>query len=330
MKKVLVLIVIGFLATFSACGERKTHSMREVVPISNKYTSEEKTTLEEEVLNGKIKAIYEKRISKNTSDSLAYYFDEFGLLTTKESSLFAGLNKKAIYTYNADHQRIQTTMYDYDGNQTDFIEFTYENGNLLQRFYKHAESTPKITRYFDYEIETYKYDEKGNVIEIKSVFKRKNSNTEILQRHIRYQYDSIGNRIVEERLDLSGKVTERKENNFLNKKIIESFTWQSFEDEDLYLKDQYEYYENGKIKTHIYIIYEYGSCLFEALRYTNNYFYENNYDINGRLVEETKTKFQNDSLMNQKSLKIIKFDEFGNWREKIENNIRHKRVIEYY
>lgn len=292
--------------------------------------NEEKTILKGEVLNGKIKTIYEKRNNDNKIDRFAYSFNELGLLIAEESSLFAGLNKKAIYTYNSKNQRIKTTMYDKEENETDYIEFVYENENLIKRFYKHAKSTPKITRYIDYEIDDYKYDENGNVIERKNIFKRKDSRSEILQKHIKYQYDSIGNCEIEETLSSTGKVVERKNNKYNNCKLIETFTWQLFEGEDLYLKDIYEYNEDGTMKSHTYIVYMYGSTDEEVVKWTENYLYEYEYDINGRLVGETKTTLQ-DNMPNKKSIwKQIEFDDFGNWKQKTIGNAVLKREIEYY
>jgi hypothetical protein len=291
-------------------------------------------TLKEEVLNGRIKTIYEKRIFNNKIDSFTYFFNELGLLVTEESSLFAGLNKKAIYTYNSDNQRIMTKMYDEDENQTDYIEFTYDNGNLIKRFYKHAASTPKIISYFDYDIDTYKYDEKRHIIEKKRITKRKDSRNEILQEYIKYQYDSIGNRIIEEKLNLNGKVVKRKNNKYINSTLIESFTWQLFEGADLYIKDIYECNEDGTMKSHTHIIYMYGGTNEEVDKWTENYFYEYEYDNEGRLIGETKTT-KTTSRISEVPIKTvtwkhIDFDDYGNWRHKTIGNSVIEREIEYY
>lgn len=292
---------------------------------------EGKIVLKDEVLNGKIKTIYEKRNNNNKIDSLVYYFNELGLLIAEESSLFAGLNKKAIYTYNSDNQRIKTTMYDKEENETDYIEFVYENENLIKRFYKYAKSTPKITRYIDYEINTYKYDEHRNVIERKEIHKNKNSRSETFQAHIKYQYDSIGNCTIEKRLDSRGEVVEEKNNEYNNGKLIETFTWQLFEEEDLYLRDIYEYNNDGTMKSHTHIVYMYGSTDEEVVKWTENYSYE--YDTNGRLIGETKTPIGTDNWykpMEKTIWKHIDFDDYGNWIQKTMGNTIINREIEYY
>ena len=292
--------------------------------------NEEKTVLKDEVLNGKIKTIYEKRIYNNGIDSFAYYFNELGLLIAEESSLFAGLNKKAIYTYNSDNQRVKTTMYDKEEKQTDYIEFVYESGNLIKRFYKFAKSIPKVTSYIDYEIDTYKYDENRNVIERKEIMKRKDSRSETLENHIKYQYDSIGNCTIEEKLNSRGKVVEEKKNEYNNGKLTETSTWQLFEGEDLYLKDIYEYNADDTMKLHTHIVYMYGSTDKEDFKWTENYFYEYEYDTNGRLIGETKTTTRTDIPIKKTTWKYIDFDNYGNWKQKTIGTIIINREIEYY
>jgi hypothetical protein len=333
---------MAFLSTFCGCGQGNVKNTQKVLLTCENDTSDKKNidqneviiTLKDEVLNGRIKTINEKRIYNNKIDSFAYFFIELGLLVAEESSLFAGLNKKAIYTYNSDNQRIMTKMYDRDENQTDYIEFTYDNGNLIKRFYKHAASTPKITRYVDYDIDTYKHDENGNIIEKKRITKRKNSRDEILQEYIKYQYDSIGSCIIEEELGLSGKVVERKNNKYINRKLVETFTWQLFEGEDLYLKDTYEYNEDGTMKSHTHIIYMYSSTDEEVDKWTENYSYSYEYDNEGRLIGETKTT-ETTSRISEMPIKTatwkhIDFDDYGNWIQKTMGNSVIKREIEYY
>ena len=341
-QRILLIFIMIFVSTFCGCGQRNVKNTQEVLLTCENDTSDKKNidqneviiTLKEEVLKGRIKAIYEKRIYNNGVDSFAYFFNELGLLVTEESSLFAGLNKKAIYTYNSDNQRIMIKMYDKDENQTDYIEFTYENGNLIKRFYKHAKSIPKITHYVDYDIDTYKHDENGNIIERKRITKRKDSRNEILQEYIKYQYDSIGNCIVEEELGLNGKIVERKNNKYINRTLIETFTWQLFEGVDLYLKDTYEYNKDGTIKSHTHIIYMYGSTDEEVDKWTENYSYEYEYNNEGKLIGETKTTKTTSQIIEvpikTSTWKHIDFDDYGNWIQKIIGNTKIERKIEYY
>ena len=291
--------------------------------------NEKKIVLEGEVLNGRVKIIYEKRIYTNDTDSFTYVFNESGLLISKESPLFMGLNKKVIYAYNSDNQVIRATMYDEAGTQTNYTEFTYENGDLIKRFIKHAKSTPKITRYFDYEIDNYKYDKNRNLIEKTELIKRKNSSREILREHVKYQYDSIGNCIIEEELCSKGKVVERKVNKYVNSKLIETFTWLLFEGENLNLKDTYEYNEDGTIKSHTNIIYMYDSTEEIDAIWTENYSYKYEYDDNGRLIGESVTTLR-DNKQEETTWKLVDFDTCGNWTQKTIRKAMIIREIEYY
>ena len=343
-QRTLFIFIMIYVSSFCGCGQRNVKNIQEVLLTCENDTSDKKNitqneaiiTFKEEVLKGRIKSIYERRIYNNGVDSFAYFFNELGLLVAEESSLFAGLNEKAIYTYNSDNQKIMTKMYDKDEKQTDYIEFTYDNnGNLIKRFYKHAASTPQITRYFDYEIDLYKYDESGNVSERKEIFRRKGIfERENLQEHIKYQYDSIGNCIVEEELGLNGKIVERKNNKYINRTLIETFTWQLFEGEDLYLKDTYEYNKDGTMKSHTHIIYMYGNTDEEVDKWTENYTCEYEYDNEGRLIGETKITKTTSQIVEvptkTSTWKHIDFDDYGNWIQKTIGNTRIERKIEYF
>jgi len=182
----------------------------------------------------------------------------------------------------------------------------------------------------DYEIDTYKYNENGNVIERKEILKRKNSRNEILQKHIKYQYDCIGNCIIEETINAIGKVVEIKNNKYINHKLIETFTWRLFEGEDLYLKDLYKYNDDSTMKSHTSIVYMYGSTDEEESNLTESYSYEYEYDINGRLIGETKTTSREDLPIKKSIWRYIDFDNYGNWIQKTVGSTIIKRQIEYY
>lgn len=318
MKHLFLVITIFVTAV---CGCAQNNSQVESFP---------KTMFNDEVLNGKIRTIREKHIYKNATDSFAYNFNELGMLISEESTLFAGLNKKAIYSYNSENNINRLTMYDKDGNETDYIEYFYETGKLIKRFYKHAPSTPKITRYFDYALNLYKYDDKGNLIESKSSHKLKKSRREVLDEHIKYTYDSIGNCIMEEKLDRKGIVVERINNKYINHQLIETNTWQKFEGEDLYLKDIYEYNEDSTLKSHEYIVYKYGSATMLADSWTEDYSYKYEYDENGKVIGETITILLNNEPHKSESWKYVDFDKNSNWIKKEVNKAIYTREIEYY
>jgi hypothetical protein len=333
-QRIFFVFIMPLLSIFCTYGQCNTHNTQVLLPVCDNDAGKMTTVLKDEVINGRIQTIYEKHIFANRKDSMAFFFNESGLLVTEKSSLFSGLNTKAIYTYNSDNQRINTQMYNESEIQTDYIEFTYDKGNLIKRFYKHAASTPKVISYFDYEIDIYGYDENGNIIEEKRIFKRKSSKNETVQEHIKYQYDCTGNRIIEEELS-NGKVIERKLNKYLDRMLIETFTWQLFEGEDLYLKDCYEYNEDNTMKSHIYTIYMYGSTTEKVDEYIENYSYKYEYDISGRLIGEAKTKtttsrFVETPITETISWKYIDFDDYGNWINKQVGNMTIERQIEYY
>ncbi|MDL2222860.1 hypothetical protein LJB98_02040 [Bacteroidales bacterium OttesenSCG-928-M11] len=292
--------------------------------------NKETTILNDEILIGKIKVIHEKYTCKNTTDSITYYFNEAGLLVSKESSLFSGGDKRAIYLYDNNNRKTKTIRYDEDEIQTDYIEYTYEDGNLTKHFYKHAKSTPKITRYFDYEITTHRYNKKGKIIETKKILKQRMLKNETLRNHILYQYDSIGNCIIKERLDINGNIIEREYNEYADGRLTETFSWMIFEDEDLYTRDIYEYNEDTTTKSHTHIVYNYGSTEEISSQWSEYYLYENKYDNHGKLVGEIKTTLQDGIIKKKSTWQYVSFDDFGNWTQKTVGNMIMNREIEYY
>lgn len=292
----------------------------------------EKTTHFDEVLNGKVKTIKEKHIYKNGTDTFIYSFNKFGLLTNVEKSDFlSGTKQKMINTYNSHNQKINTDWYDESGKVKYRNEFIYDKeDNLIKHIMTHPKSEGKVKRYFNYEVTFYIYDKKRNLIERKELSKRKNSIKESLEEHNKYQYDSIGNCIIEENLNSKGHIIERKNNKYLNHKLVEILTWQKFEGEDLYLKDKYEYYEDGNMKSHIHIVYMYGSTEIEESRSIESYSYEYKYDIKGRLLEESKVTSLDDLTTKTTSWRYNNFDEKGNWRHQIVGKKIIEREIEYY
>ena len=291
----------------------------------------ENTMLYDEILNGKIKTVREKHIYTNGTDTFVYCFNELGLLTNIERTdfLLGAKPKKAINTYNTFNQKIKTDWYDESGKKSYQDEFEYDKeNNLIKHFRKHPKSSGKVKYYFDYEITYYIYDKNSNLIEKKELFKQKNSIRESIKEHIKFQYDSAGNCIIEEKLNSNGHVIERKSNKYLNRKLVEIFTWQVFEGEDLYLKDKYEYYEDGTMKSNIHILYRNGSTEEVSFKSFENYSYE--YDSNGRLLEEIKETSKDDLTIKKSTLKYNDFDEKSNWRQQIIGKKIIEREIIYY
>jgi hypothetical protein len=286
----------------------------------------------DEVLNGKVKTIKEKHIYKNGTDTFIYSFNELGLLTNVEKLNFLlGTKQKMINIYNSDNQKTNTNWYDENGKETYRNEFIYDKeGNLIKHIMTHPKSEGKVKRYFDYEVTFYIYDKNRNLIEKKELSKRKNSIKESFKEHNKYKYDSIGKCIIEENLNSKGHVIERKNNKYLNRKLVEILTWKMFEGEDLYLKDKYEYNEDGNMKSHIHFVYMYGSTEIEESKSIESYSYEYKYDIKGRLIEESKVTSLDDLTTKTSSWKYNNFDEKGNWRHQIIGKKIIEREIEYY
>ena len=319
--KYFPLLIIICVTTICSCGQ------------SNSYVEQtDKTILEDEVLNGRIKIIREKHIYNNGIDSLTYTFNESGTLISilEESESLGGLNKKAISSFNSESQIVRYTNYDEDGKETDYIEYFYKDGNLIKRFYKHGPSTPIITRYFDYELDIYKYDDKGNLIESKSSSKQKKSIMEQLEEHIKYRYDSIGDCIMEEELDRRGNVIKRKNHKYYNHQLIETLTWMEFEGTDLYYKDIYEYNIDSTMKSHKNIVYDYGGTEVIVKSWSESYNYEYDYDETGKILGETKITLQDDKPVKKESWRYMDFDKNGNWITKEVNKVLYTREIEYY
>jgi len=318
--------------------------------------NEEKTTLDNEILNGRIRVIKDEyvitgnrhhiidnsgRYNTIRKDSVVYFFNELGSLITHTR-----FGDKRTYKYNTNNQLIKSNRYSLRYRFIiDRNKFRYDkNGNLIK---KNTKSPVLILNnitlfYYNDFVIHYTYNSNGNLIEDKRF------NKLIIFRelwiHYKYQYDSLGNRIIEEELDRNkkGRVVVRKENKYLDDKLVETFTWKEFESEDLYLRDIYEYNEDGTLNVHTKIVYEYGSTEKESNKTINNYSYE--YDSNGRLIEETKTVLyiqDNRETPREKTIwQYSDFDVYGNWGKRTFNYINYidsetrqrlvERKIEYY
>jgi hypothetical protein len=283
---------------------------------------EEKTSFENEILNGRLKVLFEQSYDNNKIDSMIYFFNESGLPTT--TIKFA---QKLIYTYNSNNQKLKLEVYSLDGKKLRIIEYVYENENLTTRILKYPASTSKISYNYDYHINRYEYDTKKNLIEERASSKEKKSKEESFDYHYKYQYDSIGNCIIMEILNVKGKIIAKTEKKYENRNLKETFTWQIFEGEDCYQKDIYEYNENDSLNHLIEIIYNYGSTNDIVGQFLTSYTYE--YDDEQRLIEKRE-------LSNSKTItsSCSDFDPKGNWQRKVINNNGNLKIIlrkfEYY
>jgi hypothetical protein len=310
----------------------------------NAQDAEKITLLRSEILNGNIKVLTEQHVYTNRIDTTIYFFNEFGLIAEKKRGVTrVGETQKTVYTYNLDGKEIKISGYDNNEKKTFTTEFTYEDGNLIKRITNHPSSTSKITYYFDYDVIHYRYDKNRNLIEKKELSKRKKSKQEELKVHNKYQYDSIGNCIIEENLDRYENVWKRQKYEYLNGRLVETFTWQKFEEEDLYLRDIYEYNVDGTMKSHKHIVYAYGGADEKEFERIDNYLYE--YDIKGLLIKKSKItteeRFFPEWLVGTSTKETTwqynyrDFDEKGNWGQRTTvgsdvGNTKIVREIEYY
>lgn len=296
------------------------------------------TMLEGKKLNGQVRQLIEK--SFKDSDTIknifeiTYLFDNNGLLIEQEAP-----EHRIIKCYNDNQQLEKSSTYYTKGNLSGrlsgYIDFYYDQqGNLIKRVLNFPASDSIVTHYFDYFSTIYIYSDEGNLIEKKEIQKRRDQKKESIYDHHRYVYDSLGNRIKEEQLS-GAKVTERKENKYINGRLIETFTWQLFEEEDLYLRDLYEYNVDGTLNRHINIVYYYGGTDNIGNISEDKYLYK--YDVENRLVEEsirTSHEVMGEQYEHYVVYKYDDFDAYNNWRRRVteKNDVGNitVRLFDYY
>ena len=300
-----------------------------IISYSLTAQSVEKTEFRGEILNGKIKLITQtefnkfKKFSQSNKfnkkiDTMFYCFNELGLLVEAKE-----FKNKTFYTYNSDNQIIISNTYHlrFEGIKARSNEYIYENGNLIKHILKYPPSNSHVTNYFDYFITHYDYDTNGKIIEDRKFSKHRNYEEESFYHHYKYQYDTLGNCIIKERLDKNGDVKQINENKYLNNKLIETFIWQEFEDENSYSKNIYVYDENENLDYCIGIGYMYGSTTNIANKHITNYFYDDKQRLI-KIEESYRATYYQD------------FDTKDNWQKKIIDEKDKQRIIlrkfEYY
>lgn len=302
--------------------EEEAVAVKFLWPIKFILTEEgdEKTKFQDEILNGKIKTIKQIIYEKDRVDTALYFFNEVGLL---EEAITNGF--RDIHSYNWANQKIKSTSFDlnHGGIELQSNEYLYENENLITHILKYPSSTFKITYYYDYFITYYTYNINKQLVEEKKFSKRKEDTKEMFCHRYTYQYDSIGNRTIVEKFEENGSMWEKIENKYRNNKLIETFTWTSFEGEDLYLKDIYVYNENDKLESLINIVYNYGSTTDIQHSDTTNYLY----DDQQRLIKIIEPR----NFIYYNLTSFSDFDIKGNWQQKtIVDTKKIIREIEYY
>lgn len=281
-----------------------------------------KTSFREEMLNGKIKIINQKIFRDVKVDTMVYIFNDLGFLSEEIQ-----FGEHTFYFYNSSNQKIKSisNYLGYGGIESKSNEYTYEEGNLIKHILKYPPSTKKVTNFYDYFITHFKYNNNNQLVEVMKFEKPKKSEKESFSEHFKYQYDSCGNRTIEEKYDLNGNKLEMIKKKYINNKLIETFTWMEFEGEDLYLESIYLYDKKGNLESHIKIVYMYGSSTDIASSSATNYFY----DDQQRLVKIIEPWYPNNKITT-----FSDFDIKGNWLQKniIENGKLEKtiREIEYF
>lgn len=286
-----------------------------------------KTKLDDELLNGKIKTLYEKAYvyTKNANDSLklsyelTYTFNKKGLLIRRY-----GLGQDVLNFYNSENQLTFSRICLENGVEYIRNEFLYHNWTLVKHIRRDVPSKYVSSKY-DYSVTLYTYNNVNNLIDEKRLNKLRNSRKEVLVDHKKYQYDKNGDCVIEEGEE-DGKVIRRVNKKYSDHKLIESFSWQEFEGENLYLKDLYEYNKANVIISHINLIYDYNTTERIADQIIINYSYK--YNNKQQLIEmsELSTKITTCNYFN--------FDVNGNWQRKIINKDGNLKVVmrefEYY
>jgi hypothetical protein len=279
------------------------------------------TSLREEILNGKIKIIKQKIYKDEKIDTMQYCFNDFGLLIHD-----VHYREQTFYYYNSNNQIIKSISYylEYGGIESSSDEYIYEDGKLIKYILKYSPSTDKISRYIYHLFTNYKYDFNNQLVEVMEFSKNRKYKKETFLKHYKYQYDSCGNRKIEEEFNSKGEKVKMIEKKYVNNILLESFTWKKFEGEDLYLKSIYQYDENKNLEIHIEIVYMYGSKTDIALQSTTSYFY----DDQQRLIKVIESR-GNDRITTYSD-----FDKNDNWLQKlfIVNGKEEKtiREIEYF
>jgi hypothetical protein len=307
-----------------------------VILVNNSFSvSAQNTKLEEEMFNGLVKCMFQESYSSKMdhTDSikldskLIYTFDTLGLLVRRQ-----GLGQDIFYINNSNQELIKSSIrFENGGKEYGSNEFYYNNGKLIKHIYKII-PTKKVTSSFEYFVTYYNYDQNNKLIEEKQFSKRKGDKNETLNEYNKYKYDTVGNCIIKECLE-NGEVVERIQNKYLNHILTESFTWQKFEGEDLFIKDLYTYNTDETMSSHKKIIYSYGTTDQVEVETVENY--SKIYDNQKRLIEEKNEL--NDSF--QGTIKVINiyysnFDNKSNWQRKIiEEEGTKKNILrkfEYY
>ena len=111
MKKILIFIFVIIFCNLSAQNVNKT-------------------SFQDEILNGKVKIIKQKIYKGNKVDTMQYIFNDLGLIIDAVQ-----YGDHTVYFYNSDNQIIKsiTNYLEHGGVESHTYEYFYENGNLVKQ-----------------------------------------------------------------------------------------------------------------------------------------------------------------------------------------------------
>lgn len=280
------------------------------------------TNLNGESFNGKLKSLEEEcwKVDANSQDTilrseLVYKFSELGRLIERR-----GFGQLCTYKYDSSGRLIQSDVCGGDGKNCIVSKNVYdENGNLIKDVQQFPESTAKRKVFFEKAWTYYRYDEESILIEQKRFKKEVSLKKDYLSEHLVYEYDSLGNRIVEKEFDESGNLLEKTENTYSDTLLTEAFTWMEFEEEDLYQKTSFDYFGDGKLRFKWNRVYDYGSTTSVVAEYTTEISYE--FDDQQRCVKKIVM------AIDTKEQQFFDFDFNDNWQKMIESDSKGTLIV---
>jgi len=319
MKKLFFYTIATFVLLTITSGNGYCQAVMTMTTETNFREFENKTIFEGDTLNGKIKTIIESIYGQihhggkhYNGENIIYTFDEYGLQIRRKG------NEQDFLKYYSFNKLVKTEIYREKTGELDItFEYVYDENKNLYKYIR--KSFPARNYNFDYHVTYYKYDKNNQLIEIEKGNKPKNSE-ETITETIKYQYDENGDCVIEEEYR-ENDLSKKKEHKYINHKLIETFSWQWFEETDLYIKNLYTYNNDGTLESNTRIFYHYGSKNEIAMENTTLYYYT--YDNKNRLIE-----YQEINERNYKKITYSDFDEKGNWQQKnTDDNGRKSKVI---
>ncbi len=264
----------------------------------NKNSAKAKTDLEELGLKGNIKSLLENTYEYTGSfespirgnglpQEVAIHFNKEGNIIIRNNK--SSINLKFLTTYTYD---------DKARKKSEVSQTFFQQGN------------PHITK------STYHYDQKGNLIEIKTF----NEVNDLIYKSV-MKFDNNGNKIEESEIYADGTINRNEKFKYDSKNIL-------IESQQVY---------KGRMENKSEYIYDNNNRLTDDTWYDPNGVLAGKitigYDNSGNQIEYSQLEKDGSYLLNY--LYKYKFDNMGNWIERISSNKGQPyefctRKIEYY